>query len=93
MNYDRREWRPARSARQLECVSPNMLGIHALHASLSLLLEVGMDILSRLILDNAANLLESLGKMQQLELVTPAATGRHAGIVTFRHRKAEPTRL
>jgi cysteine desulfurase/selenocysteine lyase len=88
-DFDQRAWQPARSARRFECGSPNMLGVHALHASLSLLLELGMDTVSRLALDNAAYLLEHLGRLEQLELITPAAPDRHAGIVTFRHRDAD----
>lgn len=38
-DYARRDWRPAASGRRFECGSPNMLGIHALSASLSLILE------------------------------------------------------
>lgn len=92
-DFDRREWRPARSARRFECGSPNMLGIHALHASLSLLLELGMATVSRLVLDNAAYLLERLEQSEQLELVTPTAPNRYAGIVTFRLREEGPVRL
>ena len=92
-DYNRRAWQPARSARRFECGSPNMLGIHALHASLSLLLELGMETVSRLVLANAAYLLERLGHLQRLELVTPTAPNRYAGIVTFRLRKEAPTRL
>jgi len=88
-DFDQREWRAARSARRFECGSPNMLGIHALHASLSLLLEVGMEAVARGVLDNAAYLLDSLGSLEQVDLITPAAADRHAGIVTFRHRGAD----
>ena len=92
-DYDRSEWQPARSARRFECGSPNMLGIHALHASLSLLLEIGMENVSRLVMDNAAYLIERLGQIAGLELVTPTQTNRYAGIVTFRHREVETTAL
>jgi len=92
-DYDRRDWQPARSARRFECGSPNMLGIHALHASLSLLLELGMETVSRLVLDNAAYLLEHLARLKQLQVVTPATTDRHAGIVTFRHREVDAATL
>lgn len=92
-DYDRRDWQPARSARRFECGSPNMLGIHALHASLSLLLELGMETVSRLVLDNAAYLLEHLARLKQLQVVTPATTDRHAGIVTFRHREVDAAAL
>ncbi|MEJ2566338.1 MAG: aminotransferase class V-fold PLP-dependent enzyme [Gammaproteobacteria bacterium] len=89
-DFDQRVWQPARSARRFECGSPNMLGIHALHASLSLLLELGIDLVARLALDNAAYLLEELGGSSRLELITPTARDRHAGIVTFRLRDADP---
>ena len=92
-DYDRRDWQPARSARRFECGSPNMLGIHALHASLSLLLELGMETVSRLGLDNAAYLLERLARLKQLQVVTPMATDRHAGIVTFRHHEVDAATL
>ncbi len=92
-DFDQREWRPASSARRFECGSPNMLGIHALHASLSLLLELGMEAVSRLVLENAAYLLERLGSLVAIELITPVAPDRHAGIVTFRHRDADPRLL
>ena len=92
-DFDQRAWRPARSARRFECGSPNMLGIHALQASLSLLLELGMDRISRLVLDNAAYLLERLGQSERIELLTPAAPHRHAGIVTFRLHDEDPLPL
>src|SRR5690606_20940432 len=41
-DFDRGEWQVAGSARRFECGSPNMLGIFALEASLSLLEEVGL---------------------------------------------------
>jgi selenocysteine lyase/cysteine desulfurase len=92
-DYEHREWQPARSARRFECGSPNMLGIHALHASLSLLLEIGMDVVSHLALDNAEYLLDRLGRLHQLQLVTPTASDRYAGIITFRHQHADPALL
>jgi selenocysteine lyase/cysteine desulfurase len=92
-DFERRAWRPAHSAQRFECGSPNMLGIHALHASLSLLLELGMETVSRLVRDNAAYLLERLGQLEHLDLVTPASPDRYAGIVTFRLREEPPQRL
>jgi selenocysteine lyase/cysteine desulfurase len=83
-DYDALEWRPAASARRFECGSPNMLGIHALTASLSLLEEAGQDAVADRILENSRYLLDNLGAMAGVELVTPAAAGRYAGIVSFR---------
>ena len=92
-DYDRRDWQPARSARRFECGSPNMLGIHALHASLSLLLEVGMENIARRVLDNAGFLLEALRRLPQLEVMTPRVEAQRAGIITVRRRQADPAAL
>lgn len=88
-DYDRRDWTPARSARRFECGSPNMLGIHALEASLSLLEELGSDTIAAQVLDNTAYLIGYLGRSTAFNLVTPAAPARHAGIVSFKPRRAD----
>ncbi|BCX82235.1 cysteine desulfurase/selenocysteine lyase [Methylomarinovum caldicuralii] len=90
-DYDRRDWRPAASARRFECGSPNMLGIFALEASLALLQETGMETVERQVLANAAWLIERIQADPDLELLTPS--DRHAGIVTFRPRQGDPARL
>jgi selenocysteine lyase/cysteine desulfurase len=90
--FDERQWVPASSARRFECGSPNMIGIHALHASLSLLLDVGMDHVERLLLERTAWLQDRLNSLVGVELVTPTLPGRFAGIVTFRTR-TDPARL
>jgi selenocysteine lyase/cysteine desulfurase len=83
-DFDRNAWQPARSARRFECGSPNMLTIHALSASLSLLLEVGMETVERRLLANSRWLMQALQQLPAVELVTPHTEGRFAGIVTFR---------
>lgn len=83
-DYDRRDWQPAHSARRFECGSPNMLGIHALHASLALLLETGIpEVFERVSrkIDYLIDKLESNG----FEILSAQAPERRAGIVTFRH--------
>lgn len=72
---------PAQGARRFEPGSPNLLGVHALHASLSLLLEVGLDRIGAEIDLRWRHLYEGL-RGQGCEIVTPPA--RHAGILTFR---------
>jgi len=81
-DYERRDWQPAASARRFECGSPNMLGIHALHASISLLLEVGMDHISKCISVNISYLIELLIK-HKANILSPVEPERRAGIVTF----------
>lgn len=90
-DFDRKDWDVARSARRFECGSPNMTGIHALNASLSLLLDAGMDNVESEVLKRSAHLIDRIRSHHSLELVTPAEPGRYAGIVTFRCRGADPS--
>jgi len=83
-DFERRDWIPARSARRFEPGSPNMVGIHALEASLSLLLEIGMDVVEQRVIARAQYLFELLRALPEAELVTPSQHGRFGGIVTFR---------
>ena len=92
-NYSADTWTPAHSARRFECGSPNMLGIHALDASVSLLLEIGMDEVERRVLENAHFLLTHIAALPDYELITDPSVGRYAGIVTFRHRSADQGQL
>jgi selenocysteine lyase/cysteine desulfurase len=92
-DFERRDWTPARSSRRFECGSPNMLGIHALHASLGLLLEVGIETIERRVLARAEHLFDALAREPDLEPLTVRAPGRYAGIVTFRHRRRSGAEL
>ena len=85
-DFDRLEWLPAASARRFECGSPNMLGIHALSASLELLEEIGQAEIERRVLGHAHRLMDGIAAMPDLELCTRNEPQRHAGIVSFRHR-------
>jgi len=85
-DFDAVGWQPANSARCFEPGSPNMIGIHALHASLSLLLELGVRQVESQLLERSRSLIDAVLERDFLELVTPEEPSRHAGIVTFRHR-------
>ena len=82
-DYDRTGWEPAHDARRFECGSPNFLGIHTLEASLSLIEDVGPRRIAEAIAERVARL---IGRIDQLglELLSPRAPERRAGIVTFR---------
>jgi selenocysteine lyase/cysteine desulfurase len=82
-DYDRKDWAPAPDARRFECGSPNLLGTHALEASLALLQEVGMAAVQAAIEERVAHLI-GLIDAQGYELLSPRGAGRRAGIVTFR---------
>ncbi len=92
-DFDRADWRLAESAQRFECGSLNMLGIHALSASLSLLLEVGMDNVEARVLANTAYLSESIQRHPKLELVSPDQNQRRSGIVSFRRKSSDSSAL
>lgn len=92
-NFDRRDWAPASSARRFEPGSPNMLGIHALKASLSLLLDAGLNTVEQRVIERAHYLLERLKTLKHAELVTSERHGTFAGIVTFRVPTLDPGKL
>ncbi|MGM0677609.1 MAG: aminotransferase class V-fold PLP-dependent enzyme [Pseudomonadota bacterium] len=81
-NFDRLDWEPARSARRFECGSPNMLGIHALEASLSLFEETGMEFVADALSRNVEYLIDLL-RASKFDVYSPVQADRRAGIVTF----------
>lgn len=85
-DFDADVWRPADSARRFECGSPNMLGVHALHASLCLLQEIGAQEVERAVLARAQWLHERIGASDCLTLLSDPRPERRSGIVTFAHR-------
>ena len=85
-NYENRPWQIHPTAQRFECGSPNMLGIHALSASLSLLLETGMAEVEQKILANIAYLIESISRSNQLKLLSSTEEKTRSGIVLFQHQ-------
>lgn len=93
-NFDNRDWQIAASARRFECGSPNMTGIHALHASMTLILETGMQTIEEQVLDNTRFMVDFfLQRPDRYQLITPSAAHRYAGIVTFRPVNETPESL
>lgn len=92
-DYTSATFEPASSARRFECGSPNMLGIHALHASAGLLLAEGMSNIGGKVLDNTRYLIERLASIDGIELISNRKPQRQSGIVTFRCRKAATDQL
>ncbi len=85
-NYENKPWEIHPTARRFECGSPNTLGIHALSASLSLLLELGMETVEEWVLKNAETVKAEIAKNQQLLLISSAHSPLKSGIVVFKHR-------
>ncbi len=77
---------PAPSARRFEPGSPNLLGTHALHASLSLLMEMGLESIGAEITARWQYLYEGL-TARGCTIITPPE--RHAGILTFRQTQSD----
>lgn len=85
-NYENKPWEVHPGAKRFECGSPNMLGIHALSASLSLLLETGMDHVEAAVIGNADRLAEGIMQNERLELISHRTRKLKSGIVVFRHK-------
>lgn len=82
-DFDDPTWEIAHSARRFEAGSPNMLAIHALHASLSLLQSEGMAHVEAEILARSRWLIAEVHAQSRLTLLSPDIESRYAGIVTF----------
>lgn len=89
-NFSRNDWTPAASARRFEAGSPNSLGQVAAHASLGLLLEIGMDAVSERILANTGQLTSGLSALSGVSVVSPREQDRQSGIVSFIPGRNEP---
>jgi selenocysteine lyase/cysteine desulfurase len=83
-DYTAQDFQPAASARRFECGSPNMLSIHALNASLGLLLETGMEQVWAQLCTRVQYLLDGLQAIPGIEVLSDTREERRSGIVTFR---------
>ncbi|HET8706381.1 MAG TPA: aminotransferase class V-fold PLP-dependent enzyme [Pseudomonadales bacterium] len=92
-DYARQDWAVARSARRFECGSPNMLGIYALDASLSLILDVGLSQIEQSIAKLIAQFETQLLALPGISLLTPQSAEQRAGIITFKHSHIDPEML
>lgn len=92
-DFDAHDWEPARSARRFECGSPNMLGIHALSASVDLMLEVGQTEIERRILERTRHLFNLINTRSDLECLTNQTADRYAGIVLFQSKNIDADSL
>ena len=67
-----------------------MLGIHALHASTGLLLETGLDEISRNLSMNVSYIIDYL-RENSADILSETRPEHRAGIVTFRFRDDDTT--
>lgn len=92
-NYENKPWEIHAAARRFECGSPNMVGIHALSASLSLLLETGMAAVESLVIEKSDYLRDKIDKNAQLLLLSGRQNKLRSGIVVFKHQTIANTEL
>jgi selenocysteine lyase/cysteine desulfurase len=92
-NYENQPWTIAKSARRFECGSSNMLGIHALSASLSLLLETGIEEVEKVALECAEYLRDKIRSHQDLQLIPTTETILQSPILVFKHKRIDNQRL
>lgn len=85
-NYENQPWEIHPAARRFECGSPNMLGIHAFSASLSLLLETGMAAVEAQVLEKSDYLKDAIAENEQLILLSERQNRLKSGIVIFKRR-------
>ncbi|MGM0564622.1 MAG: aminotransferase class V-fold PLP-dependent enzyme [Pseudomonadota bacterium] len=90
-DFHQSEWKPADSARRFECGSPNMLGIHALGASLTLFEEIGLKRIHRDLKANVENLRQRLTSIPDVTIHSRA--DRASGILNFSHPGVDPQAL
>lgn len=91
--FSREEWIPSSEARRFEAGSPNSTGQAALHASVGVLLEHGMDEVARCILKNTQLLIEELPRLRGVTVTSRQEVERRSGIVSFRHDEIPPEKL
>jgi cysteine desulfurase/selenocysteine lyase len=92
-DFNQKEWTISSTGSRFECGSPNMLGIHALDASLGLLLETGLKQIEQSVLENTDYLISLIQQSNTLQLLTCPDTERRSGIVTFARKDAEANQL
>jgi len=92
-NYLDSDWKFSNTAKRFECGSPNMLGIHAASASLSLIAEIGISAIQNLILEKTQFTIEQINKLSILDLISNPDTERQSGIVTFSSQNIASQRL
>ena len=87
-DYDRQDWQPAATARRFECGSPNTLGIHALHASLQLSLQTGIEPIFNMVSSKVQYLIDKVTELDGI-IVSETHPEKRAGIMAFRFRNED----
>lgn len=92
-DYSQLDFVMGQTARRFECGSPNMLGIHALNASIGLLLESGMESIGSKVIENSHFIIEQLRLINGIDIISNDSEKRLSGIVTFRSETVSNDKL
>jgi selenocysteine lyase/cysteine desulfurase len=92
-NFNRSDVRPSATAKRFEAGSPNTLGQVALHASLELLLGVGMDRVAECVMRNSRFLVEELSQLPRIQVTSRIDPQRLSGTISFLHRDLPSRKL
>jgi selenocysteine lyase/cysteine desulfurase len=92
-NFNRNSWAPSKTATRFEAGSPNTLGQAAMHASIGLLQDFGMEQVEDNIIANSFTLSKGLLDIPGIELARPIDPQRTSGIVNFRPSTRDPVRI
>jgi len=92
-DFYQQNWEISKTAKRFECGSPNMLAIFALHASLQLILQTGIDIIEESILSNTNKILKYIDNNEEYRSLCSSDTSRHSGIVLLKHQNIDSKEL
>lgn len=92
-DFDIRTWQPSKTATRFEPGSNNLLGVHALSASLTLIEDLGMAFIWQELEARVSYLIERLASDDRVRLITPTSPQQRAGIVAFQVIGAEQQQL
>jgi selenocysteine lyase/cysteine desulfurase len=88
-DYSQQQWHVADSAKRFECGSPNMLAIFALHASIGLIKQTGIDVIEQAIFGHVSSINDYLDNHVDYELLINTDSNRLSGITNFRHKRLD----
>ena len=84
-NFKQPDWKITPTAQRFECGSPNMMGCMALHASIGLILETGMDVIESAILKHTRLIRDYINHSQHYSLSYQLTDDQLSGITNFKH--------
>ena len=92
-DFQQQQWSVSKTAKRFECGSPNMLGIFALHASIKLIIDTGIDNIESAILKNTQGILNYISNNPAYKLLSNHHLERRSGIICFCHQQLSNEQL